>query len=62
MKKIGVTITLPLYVPDTSYEAPGTLNILAGHIRDKIDEALNQWASQPEVAKGVTLVSVEVQE
>ncbi len=62
MKQLAITITTSFWVPEDRYEAAGSLSLLAQHIRDAVEKPLNEWASQPEFAKGNTVVSVEAKE
>lgn len=62
MKQINVTVKTTLWVPDDSYGYPGALSLLMQHIHGKTDAVFADWAAQPEVAKGTTVVSVEVPE
>ena len=71
MPKVPVLLDAlnPLVKPDVRVVSPvgqvggpRTLSVLAGVIHDAVDKPLNEWASQPEFAKGNTIVSVEVKD
>lgn len=62
MKRIAVTITTNLWVPEDRYMAAGSLSTLASDLHVRVAKPLQEWASMPEFAMTDTLVNVEVQE
>jgi hypothetical protein len=62
MKRLAVTATVNLWVPDDRFVHTGALSTLATQLHNAFTKPLNEWASTPEFAASDLFVSVEVPE